>query len=54
MEIELSAAGALVAPAHPGVLQPIFKGDHVVVLHGGRQLTMTRDLRDVEQALKFA
>lgn len=35
-------------------LQPMFKGEHVVILHGGRQLTMTRGLREVEQALKFS
>ncbi len=34
-------------------LQPMFKGEHVVVLHNGRQLPMTRGLREVEQALKF-
>ena len=34
-------------------LQPIFKGEHVVVLRNGRKLAMTRGLREVEQALRF-
>jgi two-component system, LytTR family, response regulator len=35
-------------------LQPMFKGEHLIVLQNGKQLTMTRGLlRDVEQALKF-
>ena len=34
-------------------LQPLFKGEHVVVLHRGQQLTMTRGIREVQQALKF-
>ena len=35
-------------------LQPHFQGEHVVILHGGKRLTMTRGLREVEQAMKFA
>lgn len=35
-------------------LQPMFKGEHVVVLQDGRQLTMTRGMREVEKALKFS
>ena len=35
-------------------LQPMFKGEHVVVLSNGRRLPMTRGLREVEQALKFS
>ena len=35
-------------------LRPMFKGEHVIVLHNGKRLTMTRGLlREVEQALKF-
>jgi two-component system LytT family response regulator len=35
-------------------LQPMFKGEHIIVLQNGRRLTMTRgSLREVEQALKF-
>jgi two-component system LytT family response regulator len=35
-------------------LQPMFKGEHLIVLENGKRLTMTRGLlRDVEQALKF-
>ena len=34
-------------------LQPMFKGNHVVVLHNGKRLVMTRGLRDVERALRF-
>jgi two-component system LytT family response regulator len=35
-------------------LQPLFKGEHVVILHNGKQLPMTRGLREVQAALKFA
>jgi two-component system LytT family response regulator len=35
-------------------LQPMFKGEHVVVLQNGRQLAMTRGLREVEKALKLS
>ncbi len=35
-------------------LQPMFKGEHIIVLQNGKRLTMTRGLlREVEQALKF-
>ncbi len=34
-------------------LQPLFKGEHAVVLHHGKQLTMTRGIREVQDALKF-
>jgi two-component system, LytTR family, response regulator len=35
-------------------LQPLFKGEHVVVLQNGKQLTMTRGVREVQEALKFS
>lgn len=35
-------------------LQPLFKGEHAVVLHNGKQLTMTRGIRQVQEALKFS
>jgi len=35
-------------------LQPLFKGEHAVVLHNGKQLTMTRGIREVQELLKFA
>jgi len=35
-------------------LQPLFKGEHAVVLHSGKQLTMTRGVRELQEALKFA
>ncbi len=35
-------------------LQPLFKGEHAVLLHNGKQLTMTRGLREVQEALKFS
>lgn len=35
-------------------LQPMFNGEHVVVLQNGKQLPMTRGLREVERALKFS
>lgn len=35
-------------------LQPMFKGEHVIILQNGKRLGMTRGLlKDVEQALKF-
>ena len=34
-------------------LQPMFKGEHVIVLHNGKRLAMTRGLRDVERELRF-
>lgn len=34
-------------------LQPLFKGEHVVVLHNGRQLALTRGVRELQEALKF-
>src|SRR5437899_4359318 len=35
-------------------LQPMFKGEHIIVLQNGKRLAMTRGLlREVEQALKF-
>lgn len=34
-------------------LQPMFKGEHVIVLQNGKRLAMTRGLRDVERALRF-
>ena len=35
-------------------LQPMFKGEHIIVLQNGKTLPMTRGLlREVEQALKF-
>lgn len=34
-------------------LQPLFKGEHAVLLHNGKQLTMTRGLREVQELLKF-
>ncbi|MBP9899935.1 MAG: response regulator [Verrucomicrobia bacterium] len=38
---------------HIKELQPHFKGEHVVLLQNGKRLTMTRGLREVEQAMKF-
>jgi two-component system LytT family response regulator len=35
-------------------LQPQFKGEYVVVLHNGQQLTMTRGIREVQELLKFS
>jgi two-component system, LytTR family, response regulator len=32
-------------------LQPMTKGEYVVILHNGKRLTMTRGIRDLEQAL---
>lgn len=35
-------------------LQPLFKGEHAVVLHNGKQLTMTRGVRELQELLKYA
>jgi len=35
-------------------LLPMFKGEHVVVLHNGKHLAMTLGLREAEEALKFS
>ena len=34
-------------------LLPMFKGEHVMVLHNGKQFAMTLGLREAERALKF-
>jgi two-component system LytT family response regulator len=44
---------ALVNLNHVKELQPLFKGDHAVILHSGKSLPMTRGLREVEKALRF-
>jgi two-component system, LytTR family, response regulator len=35
-------------------LQPLFKGDYVIVLHNGKQLSLTRGVRELEELLKFS
>ncbi len=35
-------------------LQPMFKGEHVVVLQNGKQLTMTRGVRELQERMRFA
>ena len=35
-------------------VQPLFKGEHVVVLHNGKQLPLTRGVRELEELLKFS
>lgn len=45
---------AIVNLDHIKELQPMFKGEHVIILHNGKSLAMTRGLREVEQALKFS
>ncbi len=35
-------------------LQPLFKGEHVVVLHNGKQFSLTRGVRELEELLKFS
>ncbi len=44
---------ALVNLNHVKELQPMFKGDHAVILQSGRKVAMTRGLREVEKALRF-
>ncbi|MFZ2642351.1 MAG: LytTR family DNA-binding domain-containing protein [Verrucomicrobiia bacterium] len=35
-------------------LQPLFKGEYVVVLYNGKQLPMTRGIRELEEKLRFS
>lgn len=35
-------------------IQPLFKGEHVVILQNGKQLNMTRGVRELEDLLKFS
>ncbi len=35
-------------------LQPGLQGEHVIILHGGKQLTMTRGLREVQERLQYS
>jgi two-component system LytT family response regulator len=35
-------------------LQPLFKGEYAVVLHNGKQLPMTRGIRELEEKLRFS
>lgn len=35
-------------------LQPLFKGEHAVVLRNGKKLTMTRGVRELQEILKFS
>lgn len=35
-------------------LQPGLQGDHVVLLHGGKQLSMTRGLKEVQERLQYS
>lgn len=44
---------AIVNLNHVRELQPMFKGDHAVILHSGKSVPMTRGLREVEKALRF-
>lgn len=34
-------------------LQPMFKGEHVIVLHSSRRVSMTRGVREVEKAIRY-
>jgi two-component system LytT family response regulator len=45
---------ALVNVEHIRALQPLFKGEHAVLLQDGKQLTMTRGFREVQELLKFS
>ena len=35
-------------------LQPGLQGEHIIILHGGKQLTMTRGLREVQERLQYS
>jgi len=45
---------AIVGLEHVKELVPNFVGDKVVILQSGKHLTITRRLRDVEEAVKFS
>jgi len=45
---------AIVNLEHIKEIQPMFKGEHIIVLKSGKRLAMIRSLRDVQQALKFS
>ncbi len=45
---------AIVNHDHIRELQPMFKGEHIVLLHNGLKLAMTRGLREVEHLLNFS
>jgi len=45
---------AIVNLEHIKEIQPMFKGEHILVLKNGKRLAMTRSLRDIQQALKFS
>ena|SRR5437773_10264926 len=45
---------AIVNLDHIKELLPMFQGEHVVVLHNGKQFAMTRGLREVEKAVRFS
>ncbi len=34
-------------------IQPMFKGEHALILHTGAQLTVTRGVREIQELLKF-
>lgn len=45
---------AIVNLEHIKEIQPMFKGEHILVLKNGKRLAMTRSLREIQQALKFS
>jgi two-component system, LytTR family, response regulator len=45
---------AIVNLNHIRELQPLFKGDHAIILANGKSVPMTRGLREVEKALRFS
>ena len=45
---------AIVNLDHVKELRPMFKGEYVIILQSGKRLTMTRKLREVEEALRFS
>ena len=46
--------GAIVNLDHIREIQPMFKGEHVIILQNDKRLTMTRGLNVVRQALKYS
>ena len=44
----------IMLPGPPRELRPMFKGEYVMILQSGKRLTMTRKLREVEEALRFS
>jgi two-component system, LytTR family, response regulator len=45
---------ALVNLDHVRAVQPLFKGEHAILLQNGKKITLTRGVREIERALRFS